>query len=115
MKDDKTDCTNYGGISLLSTSYKILSSILLPSLNPYVHEIIEDNHCEFRRNRSTTDQIKIFKKIMLRVVLYRCETWFLILREEHSTLYPKKLALTLPTIDGRSVGVVRLLTKATEF
>jgi hypothetical protein len=37
------------------------------------------------------------------------------LRWPHNTLYPKKLALTSPTIGGRSVGVVRLLTKATEF
>jgi hypothetical protein len=31
------------------------------------------------------------------------------------TLYPLKLALTSPTSDGRSVGIVRLHTKATEF
>jgi len=30
-------------------------------------------------------------------------------------LYPQKLALTSPTGSGRSVGIVRSRTKATEF
>jgi len=30
-------------------------------------------------------------------------------------LYPQKLALTSPTGGGRSVGIVRARTKATEF
>ena len=35
---------------------------------------------------------------------------------EHVTpLYSKKLALTSPTGGGRSVGIVRVRTKATEF
>jgi hypothetical protein len=55
-KGDKTDCSNYGGISLLSTSYKILSNILLSRLIPYADEIIGDHQCGFRRNRSTTDK-----------------------------------------------------------
>jgi hypothetical protein len=33
---DKTDCNNYRKISLLSTSYKILSNILLSRLSPYI-------------------------------------------------------------------------------
>jgi hypothetical protein len=36
-KGDKTDCSNNHSISLLSTSYKILSNILLFRLNPYAH------------------------------------------------------------------------------
>jgi hypothetical protein len=37
------------------------------------------------------------------------------LRWPRDTLYPQKLALTSPTCGGRSVSVVRLRTKATEF
>jgi hypothetical protein len=48
---DKTDCSNYCGISLLSTSYKILSSIL-SKLSPYIDEIIGDHQCGFLHIRS---------------------------------------------------------------
>jgi len=56
-KSNKTDCSNYRGISLLPTIYKILSNILLSKLTPYAEEIIGDHQCGFQRNRSTTDYI----------------------------------------------------------
>jgi hypothetical protein len=62
-KGDKTDCNNYRGTSVLSTAYKILSNILLARLIPYVNEIIEDQQCGFRRNRSTVDQIFSIQRI----------------------------------------------------
>jgi hypothetical protein len=61
---DKNDCNNYHGISLLSTSYKILSNILLSRLCPYKDEIIGDHQCGFRRNRLTTDQIFCIHQIL---------------------------------------------------
>jgi hypothetical protein len=135
-KNDKIRCTNYRGISLLSTSYKMLSIILPSRLSPYIGEIIGDHQCGFRRNRPTTDQIfcisqilekkweynetvhqlqeeikrrlnsgnacyhsvqnllsshllsknlkiRIYKTIILPVVLYGCETWSLTLKEEN--------------------------------
>jgi hypothetical protein len=63
-KGDKTDCNNYRGISLLSTSYNILWNILLSRLSPYVDEIIRDHQCGFRRNRSSTDQIFCIRQIL---------------------------------------------------
>jgi len=45
------DCSNYRGISLLPTTFKILSNILLSRLTPHAEEIIEDHQCGFRRNR----------------------------------------------------------------
>jgi hypothetical protein len=52
----KTECTNYLGMSLLSTSYIFLSNILLSMLSSYIDEIIGEHQLGFRRNRSTTDQ-----------------------------------------------------------
>jgi hypothetical protein len=49
-KGDKADCSNYRGISLQSSSYKILSNILLSSLVPYIDEMIEDYQCGFQCN-----------------------------------------------------------------
>jgi hypothetical protein len=63
-KGDKTDCNNYRGISLLPTTYKILSNILLSRLIPYAEEIIEDHQCGFRHNRSTTDHIFYIRQIL---------------------------------------------------
>jgi hypothetical protein len=61
---DKTDCSNYRCISLLSTTYKILSNILLARLTPYADEIMGDHHCGFRSNRSTTDQIFYVRQML---------------------------------------------------
>jgi hypothetical protein len=63
-KSDKTECSNYGSISLLPTLYKILSNILLSRLIPYADEIIGDHQCGFRRNRSTTDQIFYIRQVL---------------------------------------------------
>jgi hypothetical protein len=42
-KGDKTDCSNYRGISLLLTMYKILYNILLSNLTPYAEESVADH------------------------------------------------------------------------
>jgi hypothetical protein len=46
-KGDKSNSNNYQVISLLSSTYKILSNILLSRLTPYVDEIVVDHQCEF--------------------------------------------------------------------
>jgi hypothetical protein len=62
-KGNKTDCNNYRGISLLSTSYKTVSNILLSRSLPYIDELIGDHQCGIRRNRSTTHQIFCIRQI----------------------------------------------------
>jgi hypothetical protein len=63
-KGDKTECSNYRGILMLPTSYKILSNILLSRLIPYTGDIISGHQRGFRRNRSTTDHIFYFVEIL---------------------------------------------------
>ena len=41
----------------MSTSYKILSNMLLSRMTPYANEIIGEYQCGFRRNRSTMDYL----------------------------------------------------------
>jgi hypothetical protein len=54
-RGNKTDCSNYHGISLLSTIYKILSNNLFPKLSQYVDEIIgyhwEKTYCLIKLNK----------------------------------------------------------------
>ena len=46
-KGDKTDCNNYRGLSLLSTTYKILSNILLSKLIPYARKLLGIIYVDF--------------------------------------------------------------------
>jgi hypothetical protein len=61
---DRTECNKYRGITLLSTTYKILSNILLQKLTPYAQEITGDHQCGFRRIRSTTDHIFYIRQVL---------------------------------------------------
>ena len=63
-KGDNTNCSNYKDISLLPTTYKILSNILLSRLTPYAEEIIGDHQCGFRRNRSANGHIFCIRQIL---------------------------------------------------
>jgi len=63
-KGDKTDCSSYRGISLLSATCKILSNILLSRLTPNAEEINGDHQCGFGCNRSTADHIFCIHQIL---------------------------------------------------
>jgi len=61
---DKIECGNYRGLSLLRTTYKILSNILLSKLTSYAEEIIWYHQNGFRHNRSTADHIFCIRQIL---------------------------------------------------
>ena len=63
-KGSKTDCSNYIGISGLSTIYKIVSCILLSSSKPYAEEITVYHCCGVEYNRSTADHILCIHQVL---------------------------------------------------
>ena len=63
-KGDKTDYSNYRGISPLSATYKILSNILLSRLTPYAEGITGGHPFGSRRNRSTSDHKFCIRQIL---------------------------------------------------
>jgi len=63
-KGDIMEFENYRGISLLNTTYKLLSNILLTRINPYIKEIIGEYQAGFMKGKSTIDQIHIVKQVV---------------------------------------------------
>lgn len=51
------NCNNYKGISLLDTSYRILSNALLYKLKSYKDEIVNKYQGDFIREKSTRSNI----------------------------------------------------------
>ena len=59
-KGDKTDW----GITLLHTTYKILTAIIQERIKVYSEKLIGEYQCAFRSNRSTIDQIFVMRQLI---------------------------------------------------
>ena len=63
-KSEKSDCSSYRGITLLSIAGKILARVLLNRLIPAIAEdILPESQCGFRANRGTADMIFVLRQI----------------------------------------------------
>lgn len=63
QKGDIIICKNCREISIINTSYKVFSNIILNRLVPYVKEIVRENQSGFTTGKSTTDRIHIIEQI----------------------------------------------------
>ena len=82
-KGEKSDCSNYRGITLLSIAGKILARVLLNRLVPAIAEdTLPESQCGFRSNRGTTDMV-----FALRQIQEKC-------REQNKGLYISFVDLT---------------------
>ena len=82
-KGEKSDCSNYRGITLLSIAGKVLARVLLNRLVPTIaEEILPESQCGFRANRGTTDMV-----FVLRQLQEKC-------REQNMGLYATFIDLT---------------------
>ena len=80
---EKSDCSNYRGITLLSIAGKILARVLLNRLIPTIaQENMPKSQCGFRSNRGTVDMI-----FVLRQIQEKC-------REQNMGLYASSVDLT---------------------
>ena len=63
-KGDKSDCSNYRGITLLSIVDKILAKVLQDQLIPTI--VVQNlfvSQCSFRTNRRTVDMILVLRQL----------------------------------------------------
>ena len=99
-KGEKSDCSNYRGVTLLSIAGKILARVLLDRLIPAIAEVVlPESQCGFRANRGTTDMI-----FVLRQIQEKC-------REQNMALYAAFIDLTKAFDTVSREGLWRILGK----
>ncbi|KAL2088694.1 hypothetical protein ACEWY4_015593 [Coilia grayii] len=98
-KGDKADCGNYRGISLLSSTGKILARILSNRLLPLSEEILPESQCGFRPTRGTSDMIFTARQLQ-----EKC-------REQHLPLYTAFIDLTKAFDSVNRTALWRALSK----
>lgn len=116
-KGDKLTCTNYRGIALLNSTYKVFAKILACRLKPYVEDILGDYQCGIRGNRSTTDQIFSIRTILEKCYEYNISTHHLFVdfKQAYDSIVRDWLyqVMTEFGIPSKLVNLTKMAMKAT--
>jgi len=91
-KGEKTECSNYRGISLLNTVYKILATAINNRSKTFAEDLVSQEQNGFRRNRSTADNILIMRQISEKCYEYNIEmhVLFIDFKQSFDSLTDKK-------------------------
>ena len=98
-KDDRSDCNNYRGISLLSIIGKVFARVVLACLQVLAERVYLESQCGFRSERSTVDMI-----FSVRQLQEKC-------REQQMPLYIAFIDLTKAFDLVSRKGLFKLLKK----
>lgn len=122
-KNDKLDCTNYRGISLLCSSGKVFSSIILQRIKRRTDESLSEAQAGFRAQRSTIDQIFTLRQLTEKYEEYSKElyTCYIDFRKAFDSVwrrglwavmrhygYPEKIVRILETAYTDTFSAVRV-------
>ena len=64
QKGDLRDCNNWGGITLLSTTSKVFTRIILKRIKEAIDEVLRQEQVGFRKGKSCIDHIFVLRQIL---------------------------------------------------
>lgn len=73
-KGDIWECSNYRGVTVLNTAYKVFSKILCIRIEPFADKIVGSYQAGFSKGKSTINQISAIKLILERTFEYGIDT-----------------------------------------
>ena len=62
-KGDRSECKNYGGVSLLSMPGKVYGRILIEKVHSLIEGLIGEEQSGFRSSRGCVDQVFVMKQM----------------------------------------------------
>jgi len=100
-KGDRSVCSNYRGITLLSVTYKIFTSLLRNRLQKITERKMRDYQAGFKTNRSTIDHMYTIRQIMEKNYEHKIELneLFIDFRQAFDTVYKSRIIETLKLIE----------------
>jgi len=100
-KGDKTDCSNYRGISLLSTAYNILSNVRLSRITPYATKLLGIISVDFDATGQLLIIYSAFVKYLRRNgnTMKQCKSYFIDFKKSYDSVRREVLYNILTEFD----------------